>query len=224
MRVLWVDLISELGEAQQNLLESCSSLPSVGVDVVVAVPYGPLFDRLTAAGVTVFPVSAARAKRRGWRLFRCTPDKLLRAPSTVLQIIRSVEPDIIHANGLSAFHASCHTFKSIPIIWHVRDISLPTESARIASKIAARIFASSEEVDEYLVDILSPRILGRIRVIRDGDRQLMADETRALLSDSVRVAMPDAAIRDSLLSNFSPRHIGVQLAKEYRALIAATSI
>ncbi len=223
MRVLWVDLMSEPGEAQDNLLESCSSLLSAGVDVVVAVPHGPLFDRLTSAGVTVFPVSPDRAKKRGWRLFPSTPEKLLRAPNTVFQIMRVVKPDIIHANDLSAFFASYHSFSHIPIIWHVRELSLPIASARIASKIAGRIFASSEAVDEYLVKILSPRILGRIRVIRNDDRRRMAEETQSLLSDGTRGTLPGVAKRASLLNNVTPRHIGEQLAKEYRALMAATS-
>ena len=224
MRVLWVDLMSELGEAQDNLLKSCSSLPSAGVDVVAAVPYGQLFDRLTAAGVTVFPISPTRAKKRGWALFPSEPDKLLRKPSTVFQIIRAVKPDIIHANDLSAFFASYHTLSHIPIIWHVRELTLPIESARIASKIAERIFASSEAVDEYLVKILSPRILGRIRIIRDGDRQLMDEETQALFSNSAHGAVPGMAGRNSLLSKVKPRHVGEQLAKEYQALIAASSL
>ncbi|HRR32735.1 MAG TPA: glycosyltransferase family 4 protein [Kiritimatiellia bacterium] len=167
MRVLWVDLISELGGAQYSLLEVCTRLSAHGIEVVAAVPRGPLFDRLSASGVTVFPVSPVRASKRGWSLFS-TAAKLLRAPSTVCQIIRAVKPDIIHANSLTAFLASRKTFSHIPLVWHVRDLRLPALIARDAAKKAARIIAASEAIDEYLVEILPPHVLGRIRVIRNG--------------------------------------------------------
>ena len=168
MTVLWIDLVSELGGAQHSMLEVCSVLSTqADVQVVAAVPHGPLFERLTAAGLKVYPVSPVRAKKHGWGLFTTTA-KLLRAPSSVSQIIRCVKPDIIHANSLPAFLAASHTGISIPVIWHVRDLQLPALIAREAAKKAARIIAASDAIDENLVDILSPRILGRIRVIRNG--------------------------------------------------------
>ena len=167
MRVLWVDLISELGGAQYSLLEVCGGLAACGVEVVAAVPQGPLFERLSAKGIPIFPVSPVRASRRGWGLFS-TAAKLMRAPSTVCQIIRAVKPDIIHANSLPAFLASRKTFSHILLVWHVRDLRLPVVIARDAAKKASRIIAASEAIDEYLVEILSPSILGRIRVVRNG--------------------------------------------------------
>ncbi|HNX35800.1 MAG TPA: glycosyltransferase family 4 protein [Kiritimatiellia bacterium] len=177
MKVLWVDLVSEFGGAQHSLADVCLSLKAAGIDVVAAVPNGPLFDRLTSAGLPVFPVSPVRARKRGWGLFT-TAAKLMRAPSSVSQIIRTVKPDIIHANSLPAFLAAHHAFSSIPIIWHVRDLRIPVMLAREASKKAARIIAASEAIDEHLVDILSPRVLGRIRVIRNG-----VDPTRFAAGD-----------------------------------------
>jgi glycosyltransferase involved in cell wall biosynthesis len=167
MTVLWVDLVSEMGGAQHSLLEVCAALSSAGAEVVAAVPQGPLFDRLAAAGVKVFPVSPVRASRRGWGLFSTTA-KLLRAPGTVAQIIKAVKPDIIHANSLTAFLAASRTGTTIPVIWHVRDLRLPALVAHEASKKAALIIAASDAIDEHLVEILSPRLLGRIRVVRNG--------------------------------------------------------
>lgn len=167
MNVLWIDLVSELGGAQRSMLEVCQTLSSTGVTVTAAVPYGPLFDRLKASGVTVYPVSALRATKHGWGLF-VTTAKLLRAPSTLRQIIRAVKPDIVHANSLPAFLAASHTVNHIPLFWHVRDLKLPSAVAHEAAKKADRIIAASQAIDEYLVEILSPRILGRIRVICNG--------------------------------------------------------
>ncbi len=167
MRVLWVDLIPEMGGAQYSLLEVCSGLAARGVEVSAAVPQGPLFGRLAASGVPVFPVSPLRASKQGWNFFS-TAAKVMRAPSTVCQIIHAVKPDIIHANSLPAFLASRKTFSHIPLVWHVRDLRLPVFLAREAAKKATRIIAASEAIDEYLVEILSPRVLGRIRVVRNG--------------------------------------------------------
>ena len=202
MTVLWIDLISELGGAQHSLYEVCTTLPKKGVDVVAAVPYGPLFERLTAAGIKVFPVSAVRAKKHGWGFF-VTTAKLLRAPGTVLQIIRAVKPNIIHTNSLTAFLAASQTQTAIPVIWHVRDLRMPEIIARDAAKKAARIIAVSEAVDEYLVDILSPRILGRIRVIRNG-----IDTSRFALTDKAaartRFGLPPSAPVIGMIAHLIP--------------------
>ena len=167
MNVLWLDLVSELGGAQRSMLEVCATLPSHGVEVAAAVPYGPLFDLLKAANVTVYPVSALRAKKHGWGFF-VTSAKLLRAPSTIGQIVRAIKPDIVHANSLPSFLAASRSVGHVPLFWHVRDLRLPSLVAHEAAKKAERIIAASEAIDEHLVDILSPRILGRIRVICNG--------------------------------------------------------
>ena len=167
MKILWVDLVSELGGAQRSLYEACTALVTQGVEVVAAVPYGPLFDLLKVAGLPVYPVSPIRAKKHGWGFF-ITTAKLLRAPSTVSQIIRTVKPDIVHANSLTALLAVGKSGIRAPVFWHVRDLHLPALVAHEASKNVERIIAASESIDEYLVDILSPRVLGHIRVIRNG--------------------------------------------------------
>lgn len=167
MNVLWVEMLSELGGAQRSMFEVCCGLQKQGVRVAAAVPYGPLFDMLKAEGVLVFPVASVRAKRHGWGLFTTTA-KLLRAPSTVAQIVRAAKPDIIHANGLSAFVAAGRAAGDKPMFLHIRDLQLPALVARDASRRATRIIAASEAIDEQLVEIVSPRNLGHIRVIRNG--------------------------------------------------------
>lgn len=202
MRVLWVDLVSELGGAQYSLLEVCGGLAACGVEVVAAVPQGPLFERLSAKGIPIFPVSPVRASRRGWGLFS-TAAKLMRAPSTVCQIIRAVKPDIIHANSLPAFLASRKTFSHIPLVWHVRDLRLPVVIARDAAKKASRIIAASEAIDEYLVEILSPSILGRIRVVRNGiDPASAASVSRAAVRQ--RFGLPAEAPVVGMVAHLIP--------------------
>ena len=167
MRVLWIDLVSELGGAQYSFLEACTGLPAHGVDVVAAVPQGPLFDCLSAKGITVYPVSPLRATSRGWGFF-ITAAKLLRAPSTIRQIVQVVKPDIIHANSLPACIAAQKAVSRIPVFWHVRDLQLPALAIHNAAKKASRIIAASSAIDEMLTQATSSRNYGRIRVIRNG--------------------------------------------------------
>lgn len=218
MTVLWLDLISELGGAQHSMLDVCATLRAHGVEVVAAVPHGPLFDRLTAAGLTVFPVSPVRATKRGWGLFTTTA-KLLRAPSAVSQIVRAVKPDIIHANSLPALLAANKSHVSAPVVWHVRDLHLPILVAREAAKKAARIIAASDAIDEYLVGFLSPRILGNIRVIRNG-----IDPARFESADRVaarqRLGLPQDAPVIGMVAHLTPwkRHDAfIQAAAAIRA-------
>ena len=213
MRVLCVDLMPGLEEAQRCLVNACASLPSAGVEVVAGVPYGPLFNSLSSAGVPVFPVSPARAAKRGWGVLP-SADSLRCTPSTVFQIMRVIKPDIVHANGLQSFAASQHAFCPVPLVWHVRDRHLPIKAAREASRMASRIFVSSEEIDEYLVEILSPRLLGRIRVIRDDEPRLMAPVPQS--------GVPRSDHAGAIRNRGAARPVCEQLAREYRALLAAT--
>ncbi len=202
MRVLWVDMVSELGGAQLSLFDACAALSAAGVEVFAAVPYGPLFDRLTAKGIQTFPVSPVRARKRGWGLFTTTA-KLLRAPSSVAQIVHTVKPDIVHANNMTAFLATSRVHASLPVVWHVRDLQIPTLVARDAAKKAARLFAASEAIDEMLVDILSPRTLGRIRVIRNGiDIQPL--EASAKIAARQRLGLPDTAPVVGMVAHLVP--------------------
>jgi glycosyltransferase involved in cell wall biosynthesis len=60
-------------------------------------------------------------------------------------------------------------------------------------------------------------------LVRGGDPLRMADEALALLDDPARAATLAAAGRARVLSRFTVDHVCEQLAKGYRALIAATT-
>ncbi|MDD4101546.1 MAG: glycosyltransferase family 4 protein [Kiritimatiellae bacterium] len=202
MRVLWVDLVSEPGGAQMSMLEACVGLAARGVEVVAAVPPGFLSERLKQAGITVYPVSRLRAHKRGFGFF-VTAAKLLRAPATVSQILKVVKPDIIHANSLTAFMAAKGTHTQIPIVWHVRDLRQPLTAAIEAGKKAEMIVAVSEAVDEWLADILSPRVLGRIKVIRNGvDWRRFASASRD--AARIRLGMPEDVPVIGMVAHLTP--------------------
>lgn len=69
--------------------------------------------------------------------------------------------------------------------------------------------------------IIEPGVSGVL--VRSGDPLRMAQEALALLDDPARAATLAAAGRARVLSRFTVDHVCEQLAKEYHALIAATT-
>jgi len=173
-KILWIDVVSELGGAQHSMFEVCSQLAASGVTVDIAVPPGPLFDKFTAAGFTVYPISPIRASRKGFALFT-TAAKLLRAPHSVNQIVRGCKADIVHANSLAAFMTTRHVPASIPVIWHVRDIDSPTSLIRLCIRRATSIITASEAIDEHFADMVSPRHRNKLHLVCNGIQTALFD-------------------------------------------------
>jgi len=215
MKVLWLDLVSEPGGAQISMLEACVGLAARGIEIVAATPPGFLADRLKQAGITVFPVSELRARRRGFGLFM-TASKLLRSPSTVSQILRTIKPDIVHANSLTAFMVAKRTRTQAPVIWHVRDLRMPALAAREAGKKADMIIAVSTAVDEWLAYVLPSSVLGNIRVIRNGvDLKRFARCDRSACR--ARLGLPDGVPVVGMVAHLIPW-------KRHDAFIAAAAL
>ena len=195
-------MLSELGGAQYSLLETCIGLSACGVNVVAAVPHGPLFDSLSEKGICVYPVSPVRATSRGWGFFT-TAAKLLRTPSTIRQIVRVVKPNVIHANSLPAFLAAHKAVPHVPVIWHVRDLQLPPVVAREAAKKAARIIAASNTIDEMLMELISSLNYGSIRLIRNGiDFSRFANCDRSAVRQ--RLGLPDGCPVIGMIAHLIP--------------------
>ena len=180
-RVLWIDVVSQMGGAQHSMFEVCTALAKKGVQIEVALPDGPLSDKFQAAGIPVYPVSPIRASKKGFALFT-TAAKLLRSPHTVNQIVRGCKPDIIHANSLAAFMTTMHVPSSIPALWHVRDIQNNPQLIRNSVRRAAGLITASEAIDESLTDCVSPRHRGKLYLVRNGiDPSIFANADRAEL-------------------------------------------
>lgn len=167
IKVLLIDVVSELGGAQHSMFELCRKLKESGVTVEVALPSGPLSDKFSSAGFTVYPVSPMRASRKGFALFM-TAVKLLHSPHTVSQIVRGCKPDLVHANSLAAFMTTAHVHSSIPVIWHVRDIQSNPRLIRSSVRRANALVTASETIDEQLTDMVSPRHRSKLRLVRNG--------------------------------------------------------
>ncbi|MBP5510548.1 MAG: glycosyltransferase family 4 protein [Kiritimatiellae bacterium] len=168
MKILWVDLVSELGGAQRSLLDVAQKLIlEPDIELSVAVPHGPLASRLSASGIPVHPVTPVRATRRVGGFFS-TVFKLLFASNDFSRVVRSVKPDIIHANALPSFLAVVRPARKIPVFWHVRDLRQPVPLMREASHKATHIIAPSEAVAEYLAETLSRQVYSSICTIPNG--------------------------------------------------------
>jgi len=167
MKILWIDVVSQLGGAQLSMFEACNELAARGVKVDVALPPGPLFDKFIQAGFTVYPVSPIRASKKGFAFFK-TAAKLLRSPHTVNQIARVCSPTLIHANSLAAFMTTSHVSSEIPVIWHVRDLQSDPHLIRNSLRRARAIITASEVIDENLTSMVPSRYRGKIHLVRNG--------------------------------------------------------
>ena len=180
-KILWIDVVSELGGAQHSMFEVCTELSNSGITVEIALPHGPLYDKFTAAGFTIYPISPIRASKKGFALFT-TIAKLLKSPHSVNQIIRVSKPDIVHTNSLTAFMTTSHVPSASPVIWHARDLQLQPALARPAIRRAFCIITASEVIDEHFTDMISPRHRGKLHLVRNGiDPSLFENSSKTQL-------------------------------------------
>ena len=181
MKILWVDVVSEMGGAQYSLLDACRSLTSYpDLEIAVALPPGPLFSCLSDAGITCFPIEPIRARRSVTGLFS-TLVKFFRAPSSIRKIIRDFHPDILHANGLPSL-LTLRKERKIPIFWHIRDLRQPYPLFREGAFLATRIIAASQAIEEHLAENVSSKTFSRIKLLRNGidtERYIPRDEREA---------------------------------------------
>ncbi|MBQ7188765.1 MAG: glycosyltransferase family 4 protein [Kiritimatiellae bacterium] len=218
MKILWIDVVSEMGGAQYSLLDACRKLVAYpDLEIAVALPHGPLFSHLSDAGITCFPIEPIRARRRGKGLFS-TLAKFFRAPSAIHKIIRAFRPDILHANALPSL-LTIRKERKIPIFWHVRDLRQPYPLFREGAYLATRIIAASQSIEEHLVESVSSKTFSRIKLVRNGidtDRYVPRDNRAA----RDRFGLPQDVPLVGMVAHFIPwkRH---DLFLETAALVHA---
>lgn len=184
------------------MLEACTWLGAHGVEVVAAAPPGFLYDRLRAAGIPTHTLDSVQPARRGVRMLKSAV-RLTRTPASLSQILRVVKPDIIHANSFTALLAMMGVRSKIPLVWHVRDLRLSQIALYQATKRADMIVAASRSIDEWLAEVISPRIMGRVRVIRNGiDLARFANPNRA--EARARLGLPEDALVVGMVAHLAP--------------------
>ena len=202
MKILFVETVSEMGGAQQSLLELCTALPAFGAEIAAAVPHGPLHDALRAAGVHVYETTPIRARRRGPGLL-ATLLKLAYAPYPISKAIDDFAPDIVHANTTAAALAVRKVPRKTLLFSHIRDLRLPPLVVQATVKRCTRVIAISTIFDTYLGKIIPPSTRGRIRIIRNG-----IDTTRFTPGDRAaarnRFSLPSDAPVIGMIAHLTP--------------------
>ncbi len=154
MRVMFLHHRSDfLGGAERSLVELSRALQEAGVEVVCAVPAGPLADVLTSGGVRVSPV-APFLPRRSLRPVALVKMFLARRPAAgaLRAAAERVLPDIIHANSLPAQMLAAGLRAGPGRVWHARDVPRPDGLAKRLARGADAVVCVSEFVRRKLLD------------------------------------------------------------------------
>ncbi|MEI6211282.1 MAG: glycosyltransferase family 4 protein [bacterium] len=168
MTVLLVDCSAAFGGAQRSLLELACALQARSLSLQAAVADGTLQAALLTAGVPVHRIPAVRLHRR------LSPGTLkefarfLGALGALARIVRTVRPEIIHANGLTAALLVVCVRRQIPVLWHVRDLHMRGAIVRYLSRRVARLAGISETVTERLTELLPVSQRGKVRLVCNG--------------------------------------------------------
>jgi glycosyltransferase involved in cell wall biosynthesis len=224
MRVFWVNTVAAMGGAERSLLDLVVPLAQLGHEIVVACPEGPLAEALTMAGVVVQPIREVRLRRpslrhpgraAGW--FR-----LCAARWDLGRMIRGCNPDLVHANSLTAMLA-LGGLQTPPVFWHVRDLALSPKAARWAAGRARAIIAISPAVETHLRAVLPPCQHAKIHLISNGIALPDAATLPSRQEARRQLALPGPPVRlVGMLAHFVPwkRHdrliaVAAQLADRH---------
>ena len=102
MRVLFIDQYSELGGAQQCLLDLLPAVLAAGWEAHVAIPgEGPLAARLTSLGVALHSIPSRRlsAGRKSWSEVLNFIRDMPRLARAITDIVSRCDADLIYVNG-----------------------------------------------------------------------------------------------------------------------------
>lgn len=167
MKVLFIDGAAHVSGAQMVFCDLILALKgSPDLSISVAIPPGVNFDRLQAAGVQVFPIDPMRETVSLSFLSRL--GRLFQRSSKLAQIIYSVHPDIIHANAVRAFSQARRFSGNLPVIWHVRGMTVDPAILQKAYEQAACTLVSSPALGRMIHREVHLERNGRLESIPPG--------------------------------------------------------
>lgn len=134
MRILYLNACGQIGGSESSLLELMAGVRAAQPDWDLALALGedgPVRGRAQALGVQVmvapFPKMLARLGDATanpaaalWSLLQASGAAASYARE-LAQIVRAVQPDLIHSNGFKMHLLSVWASKDIPVLWHVHD-------------------------------------------------------------------------------------------------------
>ena len=142
MNILFLDQFSDLGGAQQCLLDLIPAVQNAGWQAHVAAPGdGPLFGRLRDMGVPTYsipcgPYSSGRKTGADTLRFACQAPWLVAA---IRNLARRVEPDLLYVNGPRVLPAAAWCAnRRLPLLFHCHN-RLEQRSAQRLAGLALRL-------------------------------------------------------------------------------------
>lgn len=152
-RILFVDSGGECTGAHNAFADMILAVKGGGLDeVAVVMPASPVSRRLSGAGVRVFEGCVSRGVRgfSWWARVRA-----FFAPNRVIsRAIGEFVPHLVHANGIRAFgEAWLAAPRSIPVVWHVRQLRLRPSLVEAARGCAACLIPASPTLGRALMQV-----------------------------------------------------------------------
>lgn len=171
MRILFLNPLSELGGAERCLLDLMASMlearADLNLDLVVSGP-GPLVEESAKIGVRVHvvPMPDAVATLGDSAFVGTAVVKRLRLARDVgragvgileysrqlRRLVRELKPDVIHSNGIKSHLLAVMASRSVPVVWHIRDLiglrPVVARALQLVSSQASAAIAISELVKQ----------------------------------------------------------------------------
>jgi glycosyltransferase involved in cell wall biosynthesis len=178
VKIVFLNPSGELGGAETALLEICAAVrqvrPSWTLNLIAAAP-GPFVDRAARLGISARPLSfpPALARLGEWGRRGSIANRLLLGAAAARAVvpvfsyaqqlrseITSLEPDIVHTNGLKmhVLGARCHPSRS-KVVWHLHDYpdTRPMSAALLRMNAArcSAVVANSASVADHARRLLT---------------------------------------------------------------------
>jgi glycosyltransferase involved in cell wall biosynthesis len=158
IKVLYVSHVGILGGAERSLLDLIAALDLRRFDVRAIVPgIGDLSRHLRDIGIASdFCPSLQRLRRTSSLMEQISSASGALAGAMMLRaLVTKYRPAIVHANSTTAaLYALCLPLPSrAPTLWHVRDLTLPAQLARILASRCSRIIVPSSSCHDLVSTI-----------------------------------------------------------------------
>ncbi len=200
MNILFLDQFSELGGAQQCLLDLLPAVETRGWHAFCAVPVnGPLIGKCRSLNVPVFelelpPLSSGRKSAGDIVSFA---RGLPRTAGTLLRLARSHHIDLLYVNGPRVLAAAAWTARRarLPMVFHCHNELAQSAAARVAGRSIRFANAPVIACCRSVVKPLEPYIsTGHLHVIYNGVRG----------PGSASPARPSTKFRIGVIGRISP--------------------
>ena len=174
MRVLFLDQFSDLGGAQQCLLDLLPAIRDAGWSAHVAAPgQGALFQRAADAGATVSELPSGRY-RSGKKSLPEHIRFLLEIPRLARHIralLREHQPDVLYVNGPRLLPAASWAARNTPLLFHCHNHLQQRSAATLAGRAVRRSSATVVSCCRFAADPLANYVgPDKLHIVENGVR------------------------------------------------------